>query len=315
MTILLTGGAGFIGSHLAERLLNDGHTVVCLDNLDNHLYRSCIKKNNLAKLLYSPSFIFVQEDIRNKASVARILQQYQCQVVIHLAAYAGVRASVQEPLTFAEINVNGTLSILEAMRETDTSQLIFASSSSVYGNSTAIPFREIDTLGDPVSPYAATKRAGELLAYTYHSLYGFKITCLRLFTVYGPRQRPEMAISQFIRKIEAAQPIDIYGDGSTLRNYTYVADAVTGFMKALVRLEGFQIINIGGQTPIHLRDLVAVIEKVTHKKAELIYHPTQAGDMEYTIADLSLAKQALDYAPTVSIEQGIKEYLDWIKNV
>lgn len=315
MTILITGGAGFIGSHLTERLLSQGHTVICLDNLDNHLYPSCVKKNNLAKLLYSPSFVFVQEDIRNKAAVARILQQYPCQLVIHLAAYAGVRASVQEPLTFAEININGTLSVLEAMRETGVSQLIFASSSSVYGNSTAIPFREIDAVGDPVSPYAATKRSGELLAYTYHSLYGFKITCLRLFTVYGPRQRPEMVISQFTRRIEAEQPIDIYGDGSTLRNYTYVADAVTGFMKALTRLEGFQIVNIGGQTPIRLRDLVAVIEKVTHKKAEMIYHPAQAGDMEYTAADLSLAKQVLDYAPTVSIEQGIKEYLAWLKDV
>lgn len=314
MMILVTGGAGFIGSHLSERLLSQGHTVVCLDNLDNHLYPSCVKKSNIAQLLYSPSFIFIQEDIRNKTAVTRILQQYQCQVVIHLAAYAGVRASVQAPLTFTEINVNGTVSILEAMREVGTTQLILASSSSVYGNSTAIPFREIDPVGNPVSPYAATKRAAELLAHTYHSLYGFEITCLRLFTVYGPRQRPEMAISQFTRKILEEQPIDIYGDGSTLRNYTYVADAVTGFMQALDHLRGFQIFNIGGQTPIRLCDLVVVIEKATNKKAKLIYHPSQAGDMEYTSADLLLASQILGYSPEVTIEKGIKSYLTWVKS-
>lgn len=313
MVVLITGGAGFIGSHLAERLLRQGDTVLCADNLDDHLYSSALKRENIELLAAYPAFTFIEEDIRNKEALRQLMLDRGCEAVVHLAAYAGVRASVQEPEKFMEVNINGTLSVLEAMREAGVKTMVFASSSSVYGNTTHSLFKETDAADRPISPYAASKRAAELLAYSYHSLYGFDITCLRLFTVYGPRQRPEMAIRKFIHRILEEEPIELYGNGLTFRNYTFVSDAVQGFMKALEHSgEGFRVYNIGGAKSICLEEVIDVIERITRKKSKIIYRPEQAGDVRHTAADTSKAKKELGYAPEVTLEEGIRRYMKWL---
>lgn len=313
MVVLITGGAGFIGSHLSERLLRQGHTVLCVDNLDNYLYSAALKRENVQLLSAYPAFIFVEEDIRNKMALRQVMLDYGCEAVFHLAAYAGVRASVEVPEKFMEININGTLAVLEAMREAQVKTLVFASSSSVYGDTTPTLFKETDAAECPISPYAASKRAAELLAYSYYSLYGFDITCLRLFTVYGPRQRPEMAIRKFIQLILDEEPIELYGNGQTFRNYTYVADAVQGFMKALEHsAEGFRVYNIGGAKSIGLEEVISTLERVIGKKSTVIYRAAQAGDVRHTAADISKAGKQLGYAPIFTLEEGIRQYMKWL---
>ena len=313
MTIFLTGAAGFIGSHLTEQLLAVGHQVIGFDNFDDQ-YDPALKQLNVGLFTHNPNFRFVQGDIRDQLLVSRLLRQYRCNTVVHLAARTGVRASVSEPALCIDVNINGTLSLLEAMRTTNVRRLVMASSSSVYGNSATIPFREDDEAGTPLSPYAMSKRSAELLAHTYHHLYSFDIVCLRFFTVYGPRQRPEMAISQFTNHLFEGRPITLYGDGTTARNYTYIHDCIMGILRAVYNLNGYEILNIGGATTVILRDLVRLLEKVTGYKAIIDWQPNQAGDVTVTWADLGRAATKIGYRPTIDMNEGISRYVRWYIN-
>ncbi|QIP16408.1 NAD-dependent epimerase/dehydratase family protein [Spirosoma aureum] len=312
MRILLTGAAGFIGSHLTEHLLTIGHTVIGLDNFDNQ-YDPGRKQINLRLFKEHTNFGFVQGDVRDQALLTDILRQYTCDTVVHLAARTGVRDSVREPALCIDVNVNGTLSLLEAMRKTNVRRLVMASSSSVYGNSSFVPFREDDEANRPLSPYAMSKRSAELLAHTYHHLHGFDVACLRFFTVYGPRQRPEMAISRFTEKMYGGQPITIYGDGSTSRNYTYIYDTVMGISQAINHLNGFDLLNIGGVASVNLRDLVSLIEQAVGKKAVIDWQPNQPGDVTLTSADLHRASNRIGYLPSIHIEEGINRFVRWYR--
>lgn len=312
MTILLTGGAGFIGSHLTARLLTLGHRVICLDNLDP-FYDPALKRANVAPYLNTPAYTFVEGDIRDAALLDGVFAAWQPEAVIHLAAQTGVRTSLQAPSLYIDVNVQGTLQVLEAMRRAGVKRLIFGSSSSVYGNGASTPFRESETGDQPLSPYAASKRAAELLAHTYHHLYGMDIACLRFFTVYGPRQRPEMAISQFTGNILTGQPIALFGGGATTRDYTYVDDVVSGIINALDRITGYLTLNIGGGQPISLRCLVHLIEQATTETARIDWLPMQAGDVDRTHADLTLARLRIGYEPQVCIQAGIQQFVAWFR--
>src|SRR6266481_8020216 len=243
--VLVTGGAGFIGSHLVESLLAEGREVVALDSFDD-FYDPSVKRKNLEPLLGRTGFALVEGDVRDTKLVDALFSSHPLGVVVHLAARAGVRPSIQQPLLYADVNVTGTVVLLEACRRHGIGKFMFGSSSSVYGNSTKVPFAERDDVETPISPYAATKRAGELLCATYHALYRFHVYCLRLFTVYGPRQRPEMAIHKFTRLIDRGMPLPRFGDGSTRRDYTYITDIIDGIQRAMERVQGFEIINLGG---------------------------------------------------------------------
>lgn len=312
MTIFLTGAAGFIGSHLTEQLLAVGHRVIGLDSFDDQ-YDPYRKYNNIHAFAEHPRFQLINGDIRDQALVSDLLRRHACDTVVHLAARTGVRTSVTDPARCLDVNVNGTLSILEAMRVTNVGRLVMASSSSVYGNSNNLPFREDDSVSQPLSPYAMSKRSGELLAYTYHHLYGFDIACLRFFTVYGPRQRPEMAISRFTEQLINEQPITLFGDGTTARNYTYIHDTVMGILRAIYCLSGYNLLNVGGPTSVTLHELVQLIERAVGKKATIDWQPAQPGDVVLTCADLSLAAERIGYRPTVSIEEGVNRFVRWYK--
>ena len=259
MNFLVTGGAGFIGSHLVERLLAEGHHVLCLDNFDE-FYDPALKRRNLRQVLEDPKFRLIEGDLREERILERIFGEEKIDIVAHLAARAGVRPSIQNPLLYAEVNIRGTLNLLEACRRNNIGRLVFASSSSVYGNNRKIPFAENDPVDNPISPYAATKKAGELICHTYHHLYGIHIACLRYFTVYGPRQRPEMAIHQFTRLIHEGKKVTLFGDGSSRRDYTYIDDAVAGTMEALIQATGYEIYNIGESQTISLLEMMRTIE-------------------------------------------------------
>ena len=312
MTILVTGAAGFIGSHLTEQLLAAGHHVIGLDNFDNQ-YDPARKRVNVRLFSGHPLFEFVAGDVRDQSLLTQLLRQHACDTVVHLAARTGVRASVSEPALCLDVNVNGTLSLLEAMRTTGARRLVMASSSSVYGNSTSVPFREDDEANRPLSPYAMSKRSAELLAHTYHHLYGFDVACLRFFTVYGPRQRPEMAISQFTANMCGGVPITLFGDGSSARNYTYVQDTVAGIIRAVKQVKGFDLLNIGGVASVSLYELVSLIEQAVGRKAIIDWQPAQPGDVNLTCADLHRASNRIGYLPSVQIEQGINRYVTWYK--
>lgn len=312
MIILLTGGAGFIGSHLTARLLTLGHTVICLDNLDE-FYSPALKRLNIAPFRANPAYAFVEGDIRDSALLDGVFAAWQPDAVIHLAAQTGVRPSVQNPAFYIDVNVQGTLQVLEAMRRAGVKKMVFGSSSSVYGNGASPPFRESEPGDMPLSPYAASKRAAELLAHTYHHLYNMDIACLRFFTVYGPRQRPEMAISLFTNNILTQQPITLFGGGITTRDYTYVDDVVSGIVKALGRATGFVTLNIGGSQPISLGCLVRLIEEATDQTAIINRLPMQAGDVDHTHADLTQARKLIGYEPTVPIQTGIRNFVAWFK--
>lgn len=310
MNVLVTGGAGFIGSHLVERLLSEGHRVVCLDNFDD-FYDPALKRRNLKNALRDSQFRLVEGDLRDEGILNKIFGEEKLAIVAHLAARAGVRPSIQNPLLYADVNIRGTLHLLEACKKHGVSRFIFASSSSVYGNNPKVPFAEDDPVDNPISPYAATKKAGELICHTYHHLYGLDIACLRYFTVYGPRQRPEMAIHHFTRLIHQGKKISLFGDGSSLRDYTYIDDVIEGTMGALTREHGYEIYNIGESQTISLTELLRAIEERVGKKALLEYLPAQPGDVERTYADIRKAGDRLGYRPKIKIPEGLDRFGRW----
>jgi UDP-glucuronate 4-epimerase len=309
MRVLVTGGAGFIGSHLVEKLLAASHDVVVLDDF-NDFYDPQIKHANIAGFARDVTVYHV--DLRDSESVRNLFHREKVDVITHLAARAGVRPSIQYPRLYYDTNVTGTLHLLEAARVTGIERFIFASSSSVYGASKAIPFSEDEHLRQTISPYAATKVAGEFLCSTYSHLYNLRVVALRYFTVYGPRQRPDLAIHQFTRRIYAGQPIDQFGDGTTRRDYTYIEDVIQGTMAAL-EYEGplFDIFNLGESETIQLKDLIVAIENALGKRAKINQLPEQPGDMPLTCADISKARKLLGYKPTTRLSEGLPNFIDW----
>jgi UDP-glucuronate 4-epimerase len=302
---MITGVAGFIGSNLAATLLKNGHAVTGIDNFDT-FYDPAIKRKVVGRLKEHPAFSITEGDIRDRKALDDFLAAEKPDVVIHLAARAGVRPSIEQPELYYDVNVTGTLVLLEAMRAAGIKDMLFASSSSVYGNNKKVPFSETDAVDNPISPYAATKKTGELLCYTYHHLYDFNIFCLRFFTVYGPGQRPEMAIQQFGRKITEGTPITLFGDGTTRRDYTFIEDIVAGIMASAEKLKGYEILNLGNSDTISLIDLVRGIEETLNKKAIIEWKPMQPGDVEITFADISKAKKLLGYSPDYPVMKGLK---------
>ena len=310
MNILVTGAAGFIGSHVCENFINQNNTVVGIDNFDP-FYSRKIKNLNLEQLLLNNKFRFYETDIKNKEALNSIFSSNKIDKVIHLAAKAGVRPSIDSISEYYEVNVNGTVNLLESMRNNGVSKMLFASSSSIYGNNVKVPFAENDPVDHPISPYASTKKSGELLCHVYSHLYNFDITCLRFFTVFGPRQRPDLAIHKFTKLIDEGIPVPFYGDGNTSRDYTYIDDIVNGISCALNTVDGYRIYNLGESRVINLKSLVEIIEKLLGKKAVLKFLPLQPGDVKTTYADISKAKKEIGYAPKFDIESGIREFINW----
>jgi UDP-glucuronate 4-epimerase len=313
-TILVTGGAGFIGSHLCERLLSDGVKVICLDNFDT-FYDPKIKIKNAEGIAkkFPDLFDLVTGDIRNPEHLKGIFQKNKVDFVVHLAARAGVRPSIADPLLYQDVNIRGTIVLLEAFKENGIKNFVFASSSSVYGENQRVPFTEMDLDIQPISPYGATKRAGELLCYSYHHLYGMNTACLRIFTAYGPRQRPEMAIHKFTRLIDRGEKIPIYGDGSSRRDYTYIGDLIDGILGVIRHHKGFEIYNLGESQTTSLKELIRLIEEVFGKKANIETMEFQPGDVSVTYADITKAKRMLKYQPKVKMKEGIQRFVEWYK--
>jgi UDP-glucuronate 4-epimerase len=314
MNILVTGAAGFIGSHVCEHLIKNGDSVIGIDNFDL-FYSRQIKESNLLELKQNKKFQFYEVDIRDAGKLNEIFSSGEVEIVIHLAAKAGVRPSIDSIAEYYDVNVNGSVSLLESMRQNGVKKMLFASSSSIYGNNQKVPFSETDRVDNPISPYASTKKSGELLCHVYSHLYNFDITCLRFFTVYGPRQRPDLAIHKFTKLIQEGNPIPFYGDGSSSRDYTYINDIVNGIQCALKNLDGYKIFNLGESKVITLKHLVEVIEQTLDKKAVLNQLPIQPGDVSRTYADISKAKHDIGYSPEYTIETGIKNFIDWYNNI
>lgn len=314
--ILLTGCAGFIGSHTAERLLEAGHEVIGIDNFSRFYHRS-IKERNMSGFIDHPSFTFHKVDIRDKKELFETLQT-PVDVVVHLAAKAGVRPSINDPKAYIEVNVNGTHNILQWMVETGCKKLFFASSSSIYGNQKSIPFKEDEVDDKPISPYAATKRAAELMNYTYHHLYQIDVINARFFTVYGPRQRPDLAICKFTKLIDEDTPIQMYGDGSTSRDYTFITDTVSGIFNSVNYLQShsgvYETINLGNNTPVLLRDLIDSLYRNLNKAPNINQLPMQEGDVDITFADISRARDLIGYSPKVKFEDGISAFIKWYRS-
>ena len=313
MNFLVTGGAGFIGSHVCERLLLAGHSVWTLDDL-NTFYSQVIKERNLneIKALGKP-FHFIHGDICNGAALKALFQDVRFDQVIHLAARAGVRPSLEEPELFAKVNVGGTVNILEAARTHGVKKIIIASSSSVYGVNQKVPFAESDPVFSAISPYAATKLACESLGHVYHHVYGMDVTMLRFFTVYGPRQRPDLAIHKFAHLINSGKPIPVFGDGSTARDYTYIDDILEGVMACTEKNFGYEIFNLGESQTVKLSRLIELLEQALGKKAVIQRMPEQAGDVPLTCADITKSGRMLGYAPKVKIDEGIPRFVEWFK--
>lgn len=308
--VLITGGAGFIGSHVGEALLARGDRVTVLDNFNDY-YDPAIKRANLAAL---PGATIVTGDIRDRALVSRLFADGRFDAVIHLAAMAGVRPSILDPLHYEDVNVRGTLHFLEELKTRPKIRFVFASSSSVYGDRAKTPFLEVDDIHHPVSPYAATKRAGELHCWTYHHLYGIPTSCLRFFTVYGPRQRPEMAIHKFVKATLEGKPIPFYGDGSTRRDYTYVSDIVDGVVRALDRCAGYEIYNLGESATTSLQELVGIIGEACGKTPILDRQPMQPGDVLVTYADITKSREKLGYDPHTTVREGVERFVAWYRD-
>lgn len=318
-SVLLTGGAGFIGSSLAEALLRRGTRLAIVDEL-NDFYSPAIKKANLGEIGQTGEFDFFQADICDLSQLREAFEAAQPEIVVHLAARAGVRPSLEDPALYERVNVAGTMNVLEMCREFKVRKFLFGSSSSVYGVAEQVPFKESNTELRPISPYAATKLSGEMLAFTYAYLHGIEVVCLRFFTVYGPRQRPDLAIYKFTELIEAGRPIPFFGDGASGRDYTFVSDIVSGLLAALeyrpepgVGSERFDILNLGNSHPVTLNELVELLEAATGKRAVRKQLSAQPGDVPITWADISKARRLLNYAPQTPIEEGIAEFVSWFR--
>jgi nucleoside-diphosphate-sugar epimerase len=317
MHICVTGGAGFIGGHLCRNLLDNGHRVTVIDNFDP-LYPRAIKEEGIEDLPRE-RFGLIETNVCNTGTILQSLQGRDIDSIIHLAAKAGVRPSIAAPGAYEQANVAGTQSMLEVAQRLDIHTFIYGSSSSVYGDNEKVPFAEDDPVRHPISPYAATKRSGELLAHTFHHLYDMTVHCLRFFTVYGPRQRPDLAIHKFARQLLTDQPITMYGDGTSSRDYTYVDDIVDGIMRSLRRAEGldgceYAIINLGGSETTQLKDLISGIADVMGMTPEIKRLPEQPGDVERTYADISKARDLLGYEPDTPIEEGLRVFAEWVKD-
>jgi len=310
MKILLTGGAGFIGSHIAERLLREGHPLTILDDL-NDFYPPDWKRRNLDAIRLTGPFTFHQDDIRDASAIARIMAGNRPDAVIHLAARAGVRPSLKQPLLYEQVNVQGTISLLEACRHEGVAKFLLASSSAVYGIANQAPFREDDFRTLPISPYAATKLAAEKVCFTYSHLYQIGIVALRFFTVYGPRQRPDLAIRKFTGSIERGEPIQVFGDGSSGRDYTYIDDIVQGVMGALSYETAYDIFNLGNSHPVDLNTMIRTLEECLGKPARIERLPEQPGDVPLTYADIGKAGRLLGYKPRTPFPEGIEKFVRW----
>ena len=314
MNVLVTGGAGFIGSHVCERLLKLDHSVWALDDL-NSFYDPAIKLRNIEEIRsQSKPFHFVRGDLTDRAALDQLFNDVRFDQVIHLAARAGVRPSLQEPALYQRVNVEGTVNLLEAARLTQVKKVTIASSSSVYGVNAKVPFSEDDPIFSAISPYAASKLACEALGHTYHHVYGLDVVMLRFFTVYGPRQRPDLAIHKFAQLISAGKPIPVFGDGSTARDYTYVDDTVDGILAATQKHFGFQIFNLGESQTVTLSHLIEVLEQAIGKKAIIDRQPPQPGDVPITYANIAKARSLLGYNPHIKIEQGIPKFVEWFRS-
>ncbi len=314
MKLLVTGGAGFIGSHLIEKLLAGGHQIVCLDNFNDY-YDPSIKRNNIQYVSGQKEYELIEGDILDIPLLQKLFSLHNFDVIVHLAARAGVRPSISEPLLYEKVNVQGTMHLLEQCKEHGIHKFVFASSSSVYGANKKVPFSENDSVDNPVSPYAATKKAGELICFTYHQLYNISVNCLRFFTVYGPRQRPDMAIHKFARLIYNQSPIPVFGSGKSRRDYTYIEDIIQGIRAAIDFCDGYHVYNLGESKTVELQYLINLLQNKLGRKAVIDYLPEQPGDVPITYADISLAQKELNYNPQVGIEEGIDMFVDWFKRI
>ena len=320
-TILITGGAGFIGSHLSERLLREGNKVLVIDNFNNY-YDPEIKRNNIEEVkktcvennISLDNYIVFEGDIRDNEFLKEVFSN-KIDSIIHLAAMAGVRPSIEDPSLYYDVNITGTVNLLQRCRENNIKQFVFASSSSVYGNNEKVPFAESDRVDNPISPYAATKKSGELLCYTYHHLFNMNIACLRFFTVYGPRQRPDLAINKFTSLILEDKEIPFYGNGTTSRDYTFVEDIVSGIVSSINYVNTndtvFEIFNLGGDKTVSLIEMVETIEDILGKKAKLNKLPMQPGDVNRTCADITHSKEIIGYNPKTTFKEGMKKFIEW----
>lgn len=311
--VLVTGGAGFIGSHLCEKLLLLGHDVINIDNFNSY-YDPLLKRRNCIEAQTKQNYKLVEGDIRDKVFLGQVFKKYKIDTIIHLAALAGVRKSIENTLEYVDVDIKGTVNLLEFSKMYNIKKFIFASSSSVYGfNDT--PFKEEDSVISQASPYAVAKLSGELFCRNYNKLYGIPIVCLRFFTVYGPRQRPEMAIHYFTRCIEEGKKVTIFGNGKSSRDYTYIEDIIQGIIASIQVESSFDIFNLGGSEPIALNDLIYVIEKKLGKTARKVYLGNQQGDVEHTYADITKAKNQLGYNPKVRLEEGIERFIHWYRGI
>lgn len=313
MRVLVTGGAGFIGSHTCEALLARKDEIVIADDL-NDFYDPEIKRRNLREIAQRGEFRFYECDIRDSDRMSEIFDREMPEAVIHLAARAGVRPSLAAPILYEEVNVIGLIHLLELAKKMKIKNFVFGSSSSVYGINSKLPFSEFDPIDRPISPYATTKRSGELLSFNYSYLYSLPVTCLRFFTVYGPRQRPEMGIHKFTRKIINEEPIEVYGDGESSRDYTYIDDIVAGVLASLDRPQDFAVYNLGNSSPTKLTELIETIEEAAGRKAIRKYLPDQPGDVPITYADITLARRELGFDPKVDLKTGIERFVQWYKD-
>jgi UDP-glucuronate 4-epimerase len=313
--ILITGGAGFIGSHLVDHLLAEGGWAVTVVDDFNDFYPPEIKRNNVRAHQKNPAYKLVEADIRSRPALAQVFNQTQFDAIVHLAARAGVRPSLKDPQLYTETNINGTVNLLEQARQHGVTQFVFGSSSSVYGINAKVPFSEDDPIRQPISPYAATKAAGELLCHTYSHLYDLRSVCLRFFTVYGARQRPDLAIHKFARLISEGQPIPVFGDGSTRRDYTYIDDIIAGVRAAIdFDQTNYEVINLGESRTVELNELISLVERELGKKAIIDPQPLQPGDVPQTFADVTKARRLLGYNPQTQIEDGIHRFVEWFRS-
>ena len=313
--ILITGGAGFIGSHLVDLLMAEGGWRITVVDDFNDFYDPAIKRANVRTWLANPDFKLVAADIRNYEQLARTFSDTAFDCIVHLAARAGVRPSLKEPRLYVETNINGTLNLLELARTHGVRQFVFGSSSSVYGMNSKVPFSEDDPIFNPISPYAATKAAGELICHSYSHLYDMRIVCLRFFTVYGARQRPDLAIHKFAKLISAGKPIPVFGDGTTRRDYTYIDDIIAGVRAAIdYDQSNYEVINLGESRTVELRELISLLEQSLDQHAVLDRQPVQPGDVPLTFADITKARRLLGYRPQTQIEEGIEKFIEWFRH-